>query len=186
MSGVPAKPRFNGNVTWRRICNGGNHSHSLREGGSTAVVTKSSLGWKRHGHYTICNGVTTTKMLTSPSECHMSHFNYTISSFIGSILTLNFCCHCRIKDMYAHTHSSSKTISLTKSQLAHVEKANKDESTPFTAKNLAQLTPTTNNNSLPSGLRLPSPSLRFFDQLGSGVLAQANEATHVDPCAAFI
>ncbi|KAI3690591.1 hypothetical protein L2E82_48715 [Cichorium intybus] len=57
MSGVPAKPRFNGNVTWRRICNGGNHSHSLREGGSAAVVTKSSLGWKRHGHYTICSGV---------------------------------------------------------------------------------------------------------------------------------
>ncbi|KAI3723967.1 hypothetical protein L2E82_35731 [Cichorium intybus] len=62
------------------------------------------------------------------------------------------------------THSSSKAISSTKSQLAHVEKANKDESTPLTAKNLAQLTPTTNNNSLPSGLRLPSPSLRFFDQ----------------------
>ncbi|KAI3518218.1 hypothetical protein L1887_06721 [Cichorium endivia] len=62
------------------------------------------------------------------------------------------------------THSSSKANSSTKSQLAHVEKANKDESTPLTAKNLAQLTPTTNNNSLPSGLRLPSPSLRFFDQ----------------------
>lgn len=32
------------------------------------------------------------------------------------------------------THSSSKAISLTKSQLAHVEKANKDESTPLQLK----------------------------------------------------
>ncbi|KAI3724101.1 hypothetical protein L2E82_35867 [Cichorium intybus] len=50
-------------VTWRRICNGGNHSRSLRGDGSTTVVTKSSLGCRpKHrfnGNVTwrrICNG----------------------------------------------------------------------------------------------------------------------------------
>ncbi|XP_023749216.1 uncharacterized protein LOC111897489 [Lactuca sativa] len=99
------------------------------------------------------------------------------------------------------THSSSKATSSTKSQFVHVDKANsglemvpdrlhsceiQDESTPLPAKSLAQYTPTTSNNSLPSGLRLPSPSLRFFDQTTATPKTPSGQCSvlnsHTTPC----
>ncbi|KAL7614719.1 hypothetical protein Lser_V15G05491 [Lactuca serriola] len=99
------------------------------------------------------------------------------------------------------THSSSKATSSTKSQFVHVDKANSglemvpdrlhsceihDESTPLPAKSLAQYTPTTSNNSLPSGLRLPSPSLRFFDQTTATPKTPSGQCSvlnsHTTPC----
>ncbi|CAI9270865.1 unnamed protein product [Lactuca saligna] len=101
------------------------------------------------------------------------------------------------------THSSSKATSSTKSQFVHVDKAHSglemvpdrlhsceihDESTPLPAKTLPQYTPTTSvkNNSLPSGLRLPSPSLRFFDQTTATPKTQNGQCSvlnsHTTPC----
>ncbi|CAH1435834.1 unnamed protein product [Lactuca virosa] len=101
------------------------------------------------------------------------------------------------------THSSSKATSSTKSQFVHVDKANSglemvpdrlhsgeihDESTPLPAKTLPQYTPTTSvkNNSLPSGLRLPSPSLRFFDQTTATPKTLSGQCSvlnsHTTPC----
>ncbi|KAL4578686.1 hypothetical protein LXL04_014815 [Taraxacum kok-saghyz] len=66
------------------------------------------------------------------------------------------------------THSSSKPTSSTKSHVVHIDKANNGLEMVSDRLQSCEIqdqhTQTTLNNSLPSGLRLPSPSLRFFDQ----------------------